>query len=206
MTQILGENLLRVVTNTIKFVNPKSLFLPGELLFSLTSGTLSCYACDDYVSLTDSATLISKETEAALFVLSLEDAKDLESYARTNKKVDLGIEIFDNTVSFSVNEHDFSAYDLAPYREENWEFVNFLLFEELPIKPVYRTAFRPERFTKFSQLKHDKEAPMDWEYLSADEGRTLVRFKIGETIIGTISALLRDKVDPKYLWEEDELE
>lgn len=204
--QILGDDLARVVSNTNKFVNLKSPYLPGELLFYLTPDTLSCYACDDYIAVTDQATLVTSIPGHHEFVLSLEDAKELEKFARENKKSDLSITVGSSGVAFALNEVELKTYELQEYREPNWEFVNYLLTEPLPIKPVYRVAFRPERFTKFSQLKHDKEAPMDWEFLAADEDRTVIRFKIGETIIGAISALLRDGLDPKYLWEEDELE
>jgi hypothetical protein len=195
MIQILGEDLARVISNTMKFVNPASIYLPGELLFDLTSDRLSCYACDDYVALTDSCELSKNDSKSEQhFVLSLEDVKDLEKFARENKKTDIGISagyssIEDETViTFQVNEVDSKEYSTGEFRESNWDLVDMMLFEQLPRKPFDALAFRPERFTKFSQLKHDKEAPMKWQLVDA-AGIALVRFTIGNTIVGAIRPL-----------------
>jgi hypothetical protein len=183
LIQILGEDLARVISNTMKFVNPKSIYLPGELLFDLTNEALSCYACDDYIAIKDSAPI--KGEGDAVFVLSLDDAKDLEKFARENKKTDLGIYITIDIVKVEVNDVDDRIYELAEYREANWDIVDLILFEELPRIPFDDLAFRPERFTKFSQLKHDNEAPMHWR-LHEINGNAIVRFTIGDTICGAI--------------------
>lgn len=188
MIQVLGEDLARVISNTMKFVNPTSIYLPGELLFDLTNEVLSCYACDDYIAIKDSAPMPGAEDFH--FVLSLEDAKALEKFARENKKSDLSFEVNINEleryeVTFSMNDADRVIFDTLEVRDANWDIVDLILFEELPRIPFDDLAFRPERFTKFSQLKHDKEAPMHWR-LHEINGNAIVRFTIGDTICGAI--------------------
>lgn len=188
MIQILGEDLARVISNTMKFVNPKSIYLPGELLFDLTNGVLSCYACDDYIAIKDSAPM--HEAKDFHFVLSLEDAKTLEKFARENKKSDLSFEVKINEleryeVAFSMNDVDKVIFETLEVRDRNWDIVDMILFEELPRIPFDDLAFRPERFTKFSQLKHDNESPMRWR-LHETNGIPIVRFTIGKTLCGAI--------------------
>ena len=188
MTQILGEDLARVISNTMKFVNPKSIYLPGELLFDLTDGVLSCYACDDYIAIKDSAPM--PESGDFHFVLSLENAKELEAFARENKKSDLDFKVTINElerydVTFSMNDVDKVTFETLEFRDVNWDIVDMILFEDIPQVPFFDLAFRPERFTKFSQLKHDKEAPMHWR-LHEINGNPIVRFDIGDTIHGAI--------------------
>jgi len=207
MTQILGEDLARIVSNTMKFVNPKSIYLPSELLFNLTVDELQCYACDDYIAITDYAKL-SKELFNAgnspaeeTFVLSLEDAKDLERFARENKKSDIGIKFSSLTkgrvqVAFSLNEATQCTYSTGEFRQQNWDLVDAMLFDDFPKTPFYDLSFNPERFTKFSQLKHNKDAPMHWELLQL-KNTPIVRFTLGDTITGVIRPLNLEDGDSK---------
>lgn len=206
MSQLAGEDLSRIVGNTMKFVNPKSLYLPGELLFNLTANNLSCYACDDYNALTDVAELntlfkSAEEAQEQTFVLKLEDVKDLDKFVRDNKKSDIAISFTEvdhgkTQVSFLVNDATKVTYTTLPLREDNWDVVDMILFEECPKLPFYELAFNPERFTKFSQLKHDKEAPMKWELLemgTSEKSMPVVRFTLGNSIIGAIRPLILEE-------------
>jgi hypothetical protein len=196
MTTVSAENLARITANVMKFVNPKSIYLPGEMRFYLTNDELSCYACDDYIALTDKCPVLGG-TSGRDFVLSLANVKDLEKFAREAKKFDITIRHEGSIVTFGSDENNLK-FETLEYREENWEIVDFILFEDLEPTELGKLYFRPERFTKFSQLKHDKDAPMVWDFVEGN-GHPLVRLKIGETLRGVIRPVTPEKVAEQYL-------
>lgn len=200
MTRILGDDLARVTGNVIKFVNPKSIYLPGEILFDLTNHRLRCYSSDDYIALTDTA---STDSEADFyFVLDIEDVKKLEKFARDNKKYWIEIRQKMHGVAFDVDSEaeDSLPFSIKEFREEPWNLLETILFdEEVTDLSVSRYTFRPERLTKLSQLKHDKDAPFDVRVVNLN-GFELHRFRIGETLRGVVRPVDRSVVDDKYLW------
>lgn len=201
MYNIKGEDLARVVGNVMKFSNPKSLYLPGEILFDLTQDRLTCYSSDDYMAITDSAPI---ESDGEFyFVLDLEDVKKLEKFARDNKKYRIKInKINDSLIDFDSDDESCGVFELKEYREEAWDIVEMILFdkENIDNEEVHLFDIRPERLTKLSQLKHDKDAPLAAKFVSIN-GFILLRFKIGDTLRGVFRPVDRSAVDPRYLWE-----
>lgn len=211
MFSVSAEDLSRVLTNTMKFVNPKSLDLPGEMMFAVSEKTLIVYACDDYVSITDTAEVSSEQGFETAFVLDLEKVKDLDKICREYKKYDLSIENVEKRIVHVIvgEKLEEALYDQGRIAEKNWSILDALIFDDFPVASVQAFCLRPERLTKFSQLKANKEAPVDFSvhvvpYLEpsdVEEEMHIIKFKLGETIRGAIRPVIRSMVDERFLLE-----
>lgn len=190
MIKINAEDLAKVTKNAMMFVNPKSLWLPGEVLFDLTEGTLKVYACDDYFAICSQAPYSGEADN--YFVLQLEDVKKLEEFSRKNKKDEIQIIFSDDfdSVIFSTNETQ-QEYAFGEFREENWYVVEGLIFDP-SVSPTFIQTFdsNPERYAKLSQLKYDKNKHwIKWNFVETETGNLLVRFTVGPDISGVIRPL-----------------
>ena len=199
MIKILGEDLARVCNNAMMFVNPKSLWLPGEVLFDLTNNTLSVYACDDYFAICSKAQFTGNAD--TFFVLNLNDIKGytkdkekhegLEEFARRNKKDEILITHDGNGIINFASNTEAIAFEAGEYREDNWYIVEGLIFDP-SVTPVSIQGFdsNPERYSKLSQLKYDKEKHwIKWKFVETETGNLLVRFTVGPDINGVIRPL-----------------
>lgn len=199
MIKILGEDLARICNNSMMFSNPKSLYLPGEILFRFEVDSLRVFATDDYFAISDVANLTAGKAEFS-FVLHLEDVKGytknkkkfegLDEFARRNKREEILILPDDSGVFFQTKERSNYFY-FADNRKPAWEVIEGLIFSD-EIQPVSITGYRsnPERYAKLSQVKYDKNSfGIDWEHVETVTGNLLVRFKIGPTINGVIRPL-----------------
>lgn len=188
MIKINAEDLARVTKNAMMFVNPKSLWLPGELLFDLTNNTLSVYACDDYFAICATAPYTGNAD--TYFVLSLEDVKTLEEFSRKNKKDEMLLSLDREGVTFGINQEE-KRFPLGEYREENWYVVEGLIYsDEITPATIHSFDSNPERYAKLSQLKYDKNNEwIKWKFVETATGNLLVRFTVGPDISGVIRPL-----------------
>lgn len=199
--EVAGNDLQKMLSNVIKFSVEKSVHLPGVILFSLTDGILRCYTTDDYVIFSDS---VSTDGKLNLeFVLSLEDAKDAQAFAKLNQKYPIVIEVMDEEVNFRIATDPGNFYKRLPVSPK-WDVVFFNLFEkdEVELQPVTHFAVSYERLQKFYAL--GVKAPIDFESVMTDHAGLILRFMIGPNILGCISPLRRDiiaKNNPEFLWE-----
>lgn len=186
MIKIQAEDLARITKNCMMFVNPKSIWLPGEMLFDLTENTITCYACDDYFAVTDSASLAGGLDTA--FVLSLADVKELEAFSRQNKKDEVLISFNGDGVTFASNDE---ALTFVPGElRDNWDTVEDTIL--YPADEVAITGYmsNPERYAKLSQLKYDKNKDcIIWQHVESPTGQLIIRFSVGETLKGAIMPL-----------------
>lgn len=205
MIKINGDDLARVTKNAMMFCNPKSLWLPGEMLFDLTDNTLRVYACDDYFAISSQATLVSFRPKfETFFVLNLPDVKTLEEFSRKNKKDEILITFAGSTVTFSTND-EVNTFEVGEFREENWYIVEGLIFDP-SVKPVWIQEFdsNPERYAKLSQLKYDKnEHWIKWNFVETETGNLLVRFTVGPDVAGVIRPLSEPEKHHKMRKGED---
>jgi hypothetical protein len=180
------------------FVNPKSLYLPGEIFFLLSGDMLEVYACDDYFAVTDTA--IVTEHDNTSFVLSLNDVKGytknkehvegLEEFARRMKKEEIAISTDSSSVTFMA-DMEALTFQKGTYREENWDIVEGLIYSD-EVTPVRIDGFRsnPERYAKLSQLKYDKKKfGIEWKFVETKTGVLLIRFEVGPSLKGVIRPL-----------------
>lgn len=186
MLKIQAEDLARITKNCMMFVNPKSIWLPGEMLFLLTGDTITCYACDDYFAVTDSASLTGKADKA--FVLSLADVKELEAFSRQNKKDEIQISFDLDEVTFSAGDEEkfFTSLEIR----DSWDTVDDVILH--PAEPIAITGYmsNPERYAKLSQLKYDKNKDcIIWQHVESPTGQLIIRFSVGETLKGAIMPL-----------------
>jgi hypothetical protein len=199
MLKILGEDLARICKNASMFTNPKSLYLPNEVLFRFEGTDLRVFATDDYFAISDVATLTAGKAEFS-FVLDAKDiagyTKDkvkyegLEEFARRNKKNEIEISVGPLGVDFETND-EARHFPFAEYREDAWWVIEGLIFSD-EIQPVAISHYRsnPERYAKLSQIKYDKDSfGIDWFHVETMTGNLLIRFKIGPTIDGVIRPL-----------------
>lgn len=199
MLKINADDLARVCKNAMMFANPKSLWLPGEILFEIEGKTLKVFACDDYFAITDSAELTTGSAQT-FFVLNVRDiqgyTKDkvkhegLEEFARRHKKEEIQISFGTTGVDFDSNEESISL-DFGEFREDNWYIVDGLInSDEVHPVSIYGFESNPERYAKLSQLKYDKEAfGIIWNFVQTEAGNLLVRFSVGSTLRGVIRPL-----------------
>lgn len=186
MLKINGEDLARITKNCMMFVNPKSLWIPGEVYFELTGDTISCYACDDYFAVTDSAPLIGKATGE--MVLSLEDVKKLEAFSRQNKKEEIQIILGETFVEFETTDNAMNC-QLLDYRN-NWDTVYAVIFQEAEPAFIHSYMSNPERYAKLSQLKYNKNTEcITWFHVQSPTGQMIIRFEVGKTLKGAIMPL-----------------
>ena len=202
---ISGEVLAKMAYNAGLFVNPKSLYLPNWVLFVVSVDSLRIYTCDDYIAFTEVTDLESNK-DSYRFIISLEDLKSLEKFARANKKYLITISVTDTEVKFSTSsqEEDSVVYNLEPMVDENWDIVDMVLFEYGD--PLSREGFiiRPERLANLSKLKlSEPEAPLIFKWFSVGSVHFL-RAKVGSRIRIGIKEVNISKVNPEYLWEKDE--
>lgn len=186
MLKIQAEDLARITKNCMMFVNPKSLWLPGEMLFELTGDSISCYACDDYFAVTDSAPLIGAAEKT--FVLSLADVKELEAFSRKNKKDEIQISFGMTGVDFDANNESF-GFEFGDVRD-NWDIVDAVILE--PADEVAITGYmsNPERYAKLSQIKYNKNTEcITWQHVLSPSGQLIIRWSVGETLKGAIMPL-----------------
>lgn len=205
MAEVLGEDLAKLAYNAYQFVNPKSIYLPGEILFVVNESALRVYSCDDYIAFTETIP-VSGESSEFQFSISLEAAKELEKFARTNKKYKLEIKKKMHDVVFymdSENEEEDAAFnaELKPERNETWDIVDVLLFEECERKAPGDYYTRPERIANLSKLKVPKEAPIGWRHVDLN-GSHLIRFRMGGTVNGVIKPVNEEDILEQYLWED----
>lgn len=188
MIKINGDDLATVTKNALMFANPKSLYLPGEILFELTDGMLKVFACDDYFAICSQAKLVMPGEK--FFVLSLADVKTLEEFSRKNKKEEIMITFDLDEVTFATTDSEI-WFTEGEFREENWYVVDGLIFDPT-VTPVWIQEFdsNPERYAKLSQLKYDKnEHWIKWRFVETATGNLLVRFTVGPDISGVIRPL-----------------
>lgn len=188
MIKINAEDLARVCKNAMMFVNPKSLWLPGEVLFDLTNNTLSVYACDDYFAICATARFTGNAD--TYFVLKLEDVKTLEEFSRKNKKDEVQVSINKNGVTFATGDEE-KVFSLGEYREDNWFIVEGLIYsDEITPATIHSFDSNPERYAKLSQLKYDKNKDwIKWKFFETATGNLLIRFTVGPDISGVIRPL-----------------
>ena len=189
MIKINGDDLATVTKNAMMFCNPKSIYLPGEILFDLTDNTLKVYACDDYFAVCSQAPFTGNAD--IFFVLSLTDVKTLEEFSRKNKKDEILISIAANgNIALSTND-DTKAFEVGEFREDNWYIVEGLIFDP-SVTPVWIQEFdsNPERYAKLSQLKYNKnEHWIKWRFVETQTGNLLIRFSVGPNLNGVIRPL-----------------
>lgn len=205
MLKILGEDLARICKNGVMFTNPKSIYLPNEMLFRFENTDLRVFATDDYFAISDVANLTAGKAEFS-FVLDAKDVagftkngekvEGLEAFARRNKKEEIQISFGTAGVDFDTKDEILSL-DYAENREPAWEIIEGLIFSD-EIQPVAITGYRsnPERYAKLSQIKYDKDSfGIDWFHVETVTGNLLIRFKIGPTIDGVIRPLSEPQED-----------
>lgn len=186
MLKINGEDLARITKNCMMFVNPKSLWIPGEVYFELTGDTISCYACDDYFAVTDSAPLIGKAD--IQFVLSLDDVKSLEAFSRKNKKEEIQISFGTTGVDFDTTDESIS-FNFLEVRD-NWDTVYAVILDEAEPAFIHSYMSNPERYAKLSQLKYNKNTEcITWFHVQSPTGQMIIRFEVGKTLKGAIMPL-----------------
>lgn len=198
--EVPGNELQKMLHNVIKFSVEKAVHLPGVILFSLTDGWLRCYTTDDYVAFSDQ---VSTNVKFNLeFVLSLNSVKDLYAYAKDNKKYPIVFEVSDVSIFCRIATDPGAEYARLPISHK-WDVVHFNIHSDEPeVHPVTNFAFAYERLQKFYSLGIN--APIDFESVMTEHAGLVLRFKIGENILGCISPLRREiiaKEHPEYLWE-----
>lgn len=203
MTEVLGAELSRAIDNAVHFVNPKSLWLPGELLFEISENYVSVTSCSDYFAAYDAAKLSSESTPSR-FVLSLEDAKNLSTLAkeRKAKQYTVSLEVSDGKLLAESTEGA-KDFEFGITREENWDVVETLLFGtdyEVVSNLITERYFHPDRWSKISQLK-PKDAPLGFTPVNI-YGNFLLRIRLGPTFHGAVKSLDTDKIpeELKFDW------
>lgn len=203
MAQVSGEELAKLVYNAYQFVNPKSIYLPGELLFMVDQNALRVYSCDDYIAYTETIPVVESGGKMQ-FVMSLESAKSLEKFARENKKYAIEIaKKMKDAVFYQVSDEEDNALNapLGEERNETWDIVDALLFETCPRETPGDYYTRPERVANLSKLKVPKEAPLGWRHVNLN-GSHLIRFRLGTNVNGVIKPVDPSDIQSEYLWEE----
>lgn len=199
--RILAPELDRIIQNALLFVNEKSVRVT-HVFFTILDNKLRVYSTDDYVAITDSASL---EGPSRWFEFTIEDVKKLGEWIKKDKKVVHKSEIvlkFKHTlVNFSCSDFDEDISISIP-SESQADALNFifeLLDPEAYEVSIPLLAIKPERLTKMARIKADKEAPIDLRGVEV-RGHTLVQFRRGDTVTGCIKPVDRSKVDDRFLW------
>lgn len=199
MLKILGEDLARICKNGSMFTNPKSLYLPDEMLFRFESDSLRVFATDDYFAISDVAPLSAGKTEFSFtltgknvsgYTKNREKVEGLEEFARRNKKNEIVISFDLDEVTFATDNEEV-WFTQAEYREPAWEVIEGLIFsdEVIPVD-IHHYRSNPERYAKLSQIKYDKDTfGIDWFHVETVTGNLLIRFQIGPSIHGVIRPL-----------------
>lgn len=196
-----AEDVARLAYNSMQFVNVKSLYLPNQVLFVINSGSLRVYACDDYIAISDTAELNDDSTKMEEFAVNLQQLKELEKFARTNKKSTINIsQSTDATIwALGESEETYSTTHETIYHK-GWDHVDSILFDKVSRSPSTVYSIRPERVANLSKLKAAKEAPLDFCHFDYG-GDHLIRFRLGLTLTGCIRPVAREEVNSEYLWE-----
>lgn len=207
MMQVTAPDLDRIVQNALLFTNDKSVFL-DEVLLTVLENRLHVYSSDDYVGITDSCEITEGATDCSIY-LSIADAKALGEWIKKDKKVvhkyDIKIQRKFAGVRFECPDapegDDQEIYfSYAPEIPETFNLLYSLLdkWASKTTIPFY-FALRPERVSRLARIKADKEAPVDFRGIQIGN-KTLLQFKLGNTVTGCISPVDRSRVDDGFLW------
>lgn len=207
MMQVTAPDLDRIVQNALLFVNEKSVFL-DEVFFAVLEGRMHVYSSDDYVAITDSLEVTEGAEECSIY-LSIADVKALGEWIKKDKKVvhkyDIKIQMKFTGVRFECPDapegDDQEIYfSFAPEIPEPFLFLSAVTSRDIPsvgIPDLF--AVRPERVTRLARIKADKEAPIDFRGILMNN-RTLLQFRLGDTVTGCVMPVDRSKVDDRFLW------
>lgn len=200
--KIEAKELNKLLENVLLFTNKKAVGLQ-EVFFVAIGDTLSAYSCDDYISLTDSATALEPEAHSKEFALSVEEAERLLEWVKKDKKVvhknDIRIRFY-NTYIKVDSEGDTEKFTFVKEPlYDRWDLVFQLLDDTQDLVPFYQFAVRPERLVRMGQIKADKEAPIHMRGFDIN-GHLLVQFRKGKTVIGAIRPVDTSLVSEEFLW------
>lgn len=203
--EVPGAELARILDNVSLFCNPKSPYLPGEILLVYTKDTFSAYSCSDYIAALDEAATRRVDSLHAdgMVVLKLEDVESLSKIAKGSKAKDYSLEVEFHGDGLAVltadSEHAFAGCE---FRSENWEIVEAILLDEENVEEasIRDAVFQPDRWSKISQLR-PKNMPVGYMPILY-RGHYLLRFRVGKTFRGVVKALDSDKIpeDMKFDW------
>lgn len=205
MTKIPAQELDRIIQNSLLFCDKKAIRL-NEILLSFTPDVVYAYSCDDYVAVSDSLEYEDGFTQD--MSIPVADAEKLGEWIKKDRKTvhkyDITIRpkftgiIFgcDETSSEDEDDNIFITYK-AP--SDSWNLVKILLDPSASEVSYYGFAIRPERLTKLSRLKADKEAPIDLRGVKVND-HFIVQFRRGETLVGAIMPVTRQAVREEFLW------
>lgn len=205
--QVTAPDLDRIVQNALLFTNEKSVFL-DEVLLSVLENRMSVYSSDDYVGITDSCEVTDGAYDCDMY-LSIASAKALGEWIKKDKKV---VHKYDIKIQRKFTGVRFECPD-APEGDTQEIFLNYA--PEIPetFDMLYRLldryvdgvstpdyfALRPERVSRLARIKAEKEAPIDFRGIGIGN-KTLLQFKLGDTVTGCLSPVDRNKVDDRFLW------
>lgn len=196
--KISAKELDRVLQNALEFGNEGEVRL-NEILFVFSTDNLSVLSCDDYVAVVDR---VDGDFYENTFSLTIPDAKRLGAWIKTDrktvKKVDIEVRYKMTGIIFEVEDDSFFVSWRGP-KMEGWNLVFQLLEEDHPDVMFDGFAIRPERLTKMSKLRADKEAPIDLRAIDIN-GHLIVQFRLGHTLRGAIRPVDTDYVQEEFLW------
>lgn len=207
--KIVAGDLDRLLQNALLYSDPDAMRLQ-EVLFVFDGDSLTVYACDDYVAITDSAPLIEGRVLEQSFTIS--DIKKLAEWVKADKKIIHKYEIelrqkftgmifeCDDTSTEDESDNIFLS-DVTV--NDAWDVVFRLLDEEQELAQITGFTIKPERVSKLWRLKADKDAPIDFRGVLINS-QLLVQFKKGDTIIGAIMPVKREYVSEEFLWPNTE--
>lgn len=202
--KVTAPDLDRVVQNALLYADKKAIRL-NEVFFYTNADGLGVYSCDDYIALGDS---LSADLGNSEFALSIEDTEKLGEWIKKDKKVvhkyDIILRYKMTGIIFECDETSTEDSDniFFSYRaplQDTWNMVFQLLSEENEERTVSGFAVRPERLAKLARIKADKEAPIDMRGVDVN-GHLIIQFRKGDTAVGAIMPVRRDRVKEEFLW------
>lgn len=197
----------RIVQNALLYADSKAMRLT-DVLFNGNGESVSIFACDDYIAITDTGTLTEGKLDES-FTISVDDLDKLGDWIKKDKKVvhkyDISIRrkmtgvIFecDETSSDDESDNIFLSYSLE--NKQAWDIVMELLSSDNEVVVCDGFSVRPERLAKLARVKADKEAPIAMRFVDV-RGLMIIQFKKGETAHGAIMPVKEEYVREEFLW------
>lgn len=202
-----AEDLARLTSNALLFINDKSAYTGGLVRFRASKRLLSVLATDDYVGFWD---VVPSANETAIdFALNKTLLQQVDKFARDNKKYDIDLE-FDKryeklTLKVAEDAITLELPEFPDSASHNFEVVEALIFDpEFADTTADVFAVHPDRLAKLYRMKRTDSAPIDIKFAEAGSGRIILRFKLGKTCRGIINPIRREVVDPEFLWTNEE--
>lgn len=199
MISVSGETLAQMAYNANLFINPRSFYLPNQVLFYAVDNGIRVYSSDDYIGFSQYTNTPSNNEDTA-FILSVENVKEVEKFARANRKYDVDITVSLDKVTFSCGDEEPLTYSCIEYSEW-WETLDWLIFSEdmEPGADVVNFS-RKERLGNISKIKEPSNSPLVLKHFRVETQDpeepeiTLIRFELGPYIDGLIRLVSKNKI------------